>query len=610
MFNPQNNMESLKNKHFQNGKNIQKAKAQRDFLVEREATIITNILKSKQRLEMKDVIKEQLDILQNKTQERSIGLFTRLLTNMVHDVMPKNKEQEVHFNLSTKRGKPNLDIMMKIGDNKFEDVNSGRGGSLTNVLSTGLRYVTLSRTKNRRFMLLDEPDCWLQDSSVPRFAKVVSDISRKVGIQTIAISHKNPEFYNSRMIELYRDESGVVKARVLQEAKEDEYIDSEEYEEINRTSLMDDIGIKRIKIKNYMSLNDIDIELSPTMNMIVGENDIGKSAFFSAIRSFVDNDCNEGMIQHDKDMFTIELEIEDGIVLKLDHKRKGQKKTTYQMIMPDGETISEDNGRDVPDFIAEALAIRSIDGINIQLAHQKAPVFMIGPDITSSKRAELLSLGRESDYIQRMINIYNKEVKEDALVVKNSQKELEDIRIKIESLEPIFNLEERYLEVDKFINSFSERRHFQDRMSSTLKELEQNNDVLKNKVDFNKIQIPNKINIDPNSFHKVNEIIKIGINIRNDLSFIENLNKIREINIPKQISINTSIDERKKFIESIEETKERVGNGKNKLKESIGNLKAISEEQESFIKEIGGICPLCSNKIKHKHQTENGENNE
>ena len=76
MFNPENNMELLKNKHFQNGKDIQKAKAQREFLVERESTIISNILKAKQRLEMKDIIKEQLDILQNKTQEKSIGLFT------------------------------------------------------------------------------------------------------------------------------------------------------------------------------------------------------------------------------------------------------------------------------------------------------------------------------------------------------------------------------------------------------------------------------------------------------------------------------------------------------------------------------------------------------
>lgn len=608
MFNPENNMELLKNKHFQNGKDIQKAKAQREFLVERESTIVSNILKAKQRLEMKDIIKEQLDILQNKTQEKSIGLFTKLLTNMVHDVMPKNKEQEVHFNLSTKRGKPNLDIMMKVGNNEYEDVNSGRGGSLTNVISTGLRYVTLSRTKNRRFMLLDEPDCWLEDAAVPRFARVVSDISRKVGIQTIAISHKNPEFYNSRMIELYRDNSGTVKARVIQETKEDEYIDTDEYEEINRTSLMEDVGIKRIKIQNYMSLNDIDIELSPTMNMIVGENDIGKSAFFSAIRSFVENDCNEGMIQHGKDMFTIEMEIEDGIVLKLDHKRKGQKKTTYQMIMPDGETISEDNGRDVPDFIADALAIRSIDGINIQLAHQKAPVFMIGPDITSSKRAELLSLGRESDYIQRMINIYNKEVKEDSLVLKNGQKELEEIRVKIESLEPVFNLEKRYLEVDKFINSFSERKHFQDRISKTLDELEKNSEILKNKKASNELRVPSKIDIDPNSFYRVNEIIKLGTGIRDNLSSINKIKTIRDIPIPQKITINTSIDERKKLIEGIEETQTRVKNGKDKYKDSVKLLENISSEQESFIKEIGGVCPLCQNQIKHEHN--NGENNE
>jgi energy-coupling factor transporter ATP-binding protein EcfA2 len=522
---------------------------------------------------------------------------------MIHDVMPKNKGQEVVFNLATKRGKPNLDIMIKVGEGKFEDVNSGRGGSVSNVLSTGLRYVTLSRTKNRRFMILDEPDCWLEDQAVPRFAKVVSDISRKVGIQTIAISHKNPEFYNSRMIELYRDDNDVVKAKVIQESKDDSYIDSDEYEDINRTSFMDDVGIRRIKIKNYMSLTDINVELSPTMNMIVGENDIGKSAFFSAIRSFVENDCNETMIQHGKDMFSIEMEIEDGIVLRLEHKRKGQKKTTYQMIMPDGETISEDNGRDVPDFIEEALAIKSIDGINIQLGHQKTPVFMIGPDVTSSKRAELLSLGRESDYIQKMINIYARELKDDALIIKNGQRDIENIRVQIESLEPVFDLETRYSKVESFLDHYHVLQNREATLSSITKELEANKPVLDNAKNIRSLVLPVS-NLDVSNFNLVDDIIKTGMRIKKDNDIITKLSNIKNITIPTVPEINSNDSIISPYIEDISVGSSRVTDGRKKIEIATQELLEISKEKETFIKDIGGVCPLCQNHI-NEHKKEN-----
>lgn len=604
MFNPNNNESMIKMKQEKISKDIEKLKNKREFLIEREAKIVSNMLRAKDRLSIKEDIKNELDLLQNKTQEKSIGLFTKLLSNMVHDVMPKNKDQNVFFNLTTKRGKPNLDIMMQVDHNKFEDVNSGRGGSLTNVISTGLRYVTLSRTKNRRFMLLDEPDCWLEDNAVPRFAKVVSDISRKVGIQTIAISHKNPDFYNSRMIKIYRDEDGDVKAKVIQEAKEDNYIDNNEYDDINRTSLMDDIGIKRIKIKNYMSLSNIDVELSPTMNMIVGENDIGKSAFFSAIRSFVDNECNESMIQHDKDFFSVEMEIEDGIVIKLIHKRKGQKKTTYQMIMPDGETISEDNGRDVPDFISDALAIKTIDGINIQLAHQKTPVFMIGPDITSSKRAELLSLGRESDYIQKMINLYNEDTKEDALIIKNGQKELDEIRISIETLEPIIDIEKSNNEMINNFESISILKSKEESLISILETIESNQEALLNLDKLKTIVVPNRNNIDINDLNILSKIMETGLSIKKNNDIINKANKISQIVTPIAPTIRNDNERFESEINMISESNERIDSGRKKYKNEIATIKEIEKEKDLFISEVGGICPLCNNNIKHEHKQE------
>ena len=45
----------------------------------------------------------------------------------------------------------------------------------------------------------------------------------------------------------------------------------------------DIMKIERIKIKNYKSIKDIDIFVSPLVNVFIGENSVGKSNIFSAI---------------------------------------------------------------------------------------------------------------------------------------------------------------------------------------------------------------------------------------------------------------------------------------------------------------------------------------
>jgi hypothetical protein len=73
-----------------------------------------------------------------------------------------------------------------------EDIMKGQGGSVVNILSAGLRMfalTTLDPLIHRRFLVLDEQDCWLRPDLVPRLVKIVHDAGRARGFQVLLISH-------------------------------------------------------------------------------------------------------------------------------------------------------------------------------------------------------------------------------------------------------------------------------------------------------------------------------------------------------------------------------------------------------------------------------------
>jgi DNA repair exonuclease SbcCD ATPase subunit len=77
-------------------------------------------------------------------------------------------------------------------DGQEEDIMRGQGGSVANILSVGLRIFALTQLdpkRHRRFLVLDEQDCWLAPELVPRLVKIVHDVAAALGYQVIMISH-------------------------------------------------------------------------------------------------------------------------------------------------------------------------------------------------------------------------------------------------------------------------------------------------------------------------------------------------------------------------------------------------------------------------------------
>jgi hypothetical protein len=117
-----------------------------------------------------------------------------------------------------KRGGANVEFSIDRQGNR-EDILHGQGGSVTNVLSVGLRMfalTTLDESEHRRFLVLDEQDCWLRPDLVPRLVKIVHDASAALGFQVLMISHHDValfEQYAERIYEFRPAGDGEVEVR-------------------------------------------------------------------------------------------------------------------------------------------------------------------------------------------------------------------------------------------------------------------------------------------------------------------------------------------------------------------------------------------------------------
>ena len=123
-------------------------------------------------------------------------LFHALTSALEHNLsiaLQEVLEQPIVFKARPviRRNQVEIDFLIERGGNP-EDIMRGQGGSVANVLSVGLRIfalTTLDPALHRRFLLLDEQDCWLRPDLVPRLVKIIHDAGKALGFQVILISH-------------------------------------------------------------------------------------------------------------------------------------------------------------------------------------------------------------------------------------------------------------------------------------------------------------------------------------------------------------------------------------------------------------------------------------
>lgn len=114
---------------------------------------------------------------------------------------------EVNIEFEIKRNRSEAQILLKRGDTEEGVVpTDSTGGGVVDVLSFGLRVSlwTLQSDPTSPVLIFDEPFKFLSDDYKPKMSEVLHQISEKLGLQVIAVTH-DTDFIDSadKIINVY-----------------------------------------------------------------------------------------------------------------------------------------------------------------------------------------------------------------------------------------------------------------------------------------------------------------------------------------------------------------------------------------------------------------------
>jgi hypothetical protein len=155
-------------------------------------------------LNVQPQVADRLDTLSAELFGDILREVERNLTYALREIL--GQDLRVVTQSEVKKGKMQVTFGIERGGHS-EDILTGQGGSVCNVISVGLRLIALSQLderQHRRFLVLDEQDCWLRPDLVPQLMAIIHTIAHKLGFQVLVISHHSVDLFRQHADRVYR----------------------------------------------------------------------------------------------------------------------------------------------------------------------------------------------------------------------------------------------------------------------------------------------------------------------------------------------------------------------------------------------------------------------
>jgi hypothetical protein len=149
-------------------------------------------------------IKTALEAFSEQLFSELVNALQSQLTKALQDVLDQPIELKVERGI--RQGALTLGFYVERAGQR-EDIMKGQGGSVVNILSVGLRLLALhgeDEKRHRRFLVLDEQDCWLRPDLVPKLVGIIHEAGKKIGFQVLMISHHDPAMFEKYADRIYR----------------------------------------------------------------------------------------------------------------------------------------------------------------------------------------------------------------------------------------------------------------------------------------------------------------------------------------------------------------------------------------------------------------------
>ena len=427
---------------------VAKLMGRKEELEEEQEVLRNQIAFSKGRLALKGQVDEFLEALQEEVNQQRVGQYAQLLTAAMRDVLPGESEKEIILELETRAGVPSLNISKMRGNDRKSDIFESEGGGLTNVICLALRTIATMRSGKRKFLVLDEPDCWLSPDAVPNFFNVLRLICNDLKMQMLVITHHDLSLIGTDANILEAEDSWKTGVKINRLPGGKSFLDDED-------------GVREIHVKNHSSFVDAKFHLSPGLNVFRGGNNVGKSRLTRALRSIAYGDSDDDDIRDFKAPAEVDIVLEGGKTLSWSRQIKRNPVTKWKLtdkqglVMKINDVECETGGKTVPDWVGEniALGVKEIEDLEVQFGHQKEPVFLLTQP--GSRRASVLSIGDEADYLRKMIALQKTNSSEDQKTVKSGEQKLIQIMEKLALLEGLSWIEKQLMSCEENVTSLS-----------------------------------------------------------------------------------------------------------------------------------------------------------
>jgi len=175
-------------------------------------------------LEVQPKVAERLESLCRNLFGEILDEVERNLTFALREIL--GQDLRVVSTREVQRGKVSITFGIE-REGQPEDILTGQGGSVCNIISVGLRLIAMSQLdgkQHRRFLILDEQDCWLRPDLVPRLMSIIYTIAQRLNFQIMVISHHDVNHFREYADRIYR---------ILPETKKGEGVGMEALENLS-----------------------------------------------------------------------------------------------------------------------------------------------------------------------------------------------------------------------------------------------------------------------------------------------------------------------------------------------------------------------------------------
>lgn len=571
---------------------LARLEGRRNAIASRVFALTREIELAKGRLAVKDEVEAFIEAVHGSASRRNLAAFETLLTALVQEVLPG--EKPVALELSTERGLASLDICVRRPDGTLEDVLEDNGGALTNVIGMALRLIAVVKADVARFLALDEADCWIAPDRVSSFYKVLEDGAARLGVQCFAVSHHDlSQFSNQFQI-----------ARIVGEPVSGVTVQS-----VDCSATWDDTqpGLRFIRLVNVQAYKDAMLPLSPGVNALIGPNNRGKSTFIRALRAVFYGEARDSLVRAGARSATVEIGVAGQRILRFTRQPRRSPVNIWSLHEADGSVVEEKGmryetgGRNVPDWVGDLFRITKVEDLDVHIAHQKFPVFLLGE--TASRRSAVLSIGQEASYIRDMLVIHRERCARDSATVRTGERELAALQDTLASFEEIGVLKGRIVairEQAQRIGALSERLQSMLAHAARLASLKQRLARAQARAEaMRMLPQPEQMADLTRRVEHARERERIGRQVLQLGRELET-GKARLValqSLPDAMLALESTTPAQNILKRIADLRSAALIAHSRMAQIDEGLRSVQTEMTLFVEETGGLCPTCGSPV-------------